>query len=247
MTTLLCVLTLFIGNTISPTHAASLRISPIGLDLPASQRAASFTLANTADEPVNLQLRAFQWRQVNGQDILEPASDLMVSPPAVTVPPNASYTVRVARTTMTPVATELSYRLLIDELPQPSDPRTVAQNVAIILRTSLPVFFSAPKAKADLHWRLWLNGGSLYAEVTNSGDRHAKISGLSVMSEKSDRQQTYSFGSGLNGYVLAGARKRFELALPKGASAMLTPGASVKLTARDSQVDIAETLQLAAP
>ncbi|WP_397475464.1 hypothetical protein [Pusillimonas sp.] len=58
------------------SQAASLRISPIGLDLPATQRAASITLVNNGIEPVNLQLRVFSWSQTNDEDELVPASEL---------------------------------------------------------------------------------------------------------------------------------------------------------------------------
>src|ERR1700744_6110375 len=85
------------ASLVGPAFAASLRISPIGLDLVATQRASSMTLVNTDTDPVNLQIRIFKWSQVNGADVLEPAADMMVSPPAAKVPPGASYTIRVAR------------------------------------------------------------------------------------------------------------------------------------------------------
>lgn len=234
---LLFVFALVIWATAFSVRAASLRISPIGLDLPANERAASLTLVNTGSAPVNLQLRVFQWQQVDNADVLEPTTDLMVSPPAATVPPGASYTVRVARTATSAVVGELSYRLLIDELPRPVDPRTVDQGVSMVLRTSMPVFFAAPQAKAQLTWRLWRDADGLHAEATNHGDRHAKIAGLSV---QDDQRRAFSFGSGLNGYVLAGAQKRFDL--PDRAAGLLVPGQHLTLTARNGALEIHETL-----
>ena len=51
------------------TYATSLRISPVGLDLPLTQRAGAITLFNAGHEPVNLQLRAFAWSQVNNEEL----------------------------------------------------------------------------------------------------------------------------------------------------------------------------------
>jgi fimbrial chaperone protein len=227
-----------------PVSAASLRISPIGLDLVASQRAAALTLVNTDADPVNLQIRIFKWTQVDGQDMLEPASDMMVSPPAAAVPAGASYTVRVARPSTASVQHEQAYRLFIDELPKPVDPRAVGQGVAMVLRTSMPVFVTSPKAVAQLHWRVWQSSDGLHVDVSNDGQRHAKISGLTVQPVDG---APIVFGAGLNGYVLAGTSKSFLL---KSADApnlpSLVPGASVTLTAKNDALSIKEQLSVVA-
>jgi len=222
-------------------QAASLRISPIGLDLPSNQRAGSMTLVNTGGEPVNLQMRVFQWTQDAGEDVLTPTTALTVSPPAATIPPGASYTIRVARPAAAPVEGEQSYRLLIDELPKPIDPRTVDQGVSMVLRTSMPVFIAHPKAMAQLAWRVWRDGQGLHAEVANQGNRHAKITGLSVQTSTG---QTLAFGQGLNGYVLAGSRKRFDL--PADTVPALGAGEPLKLTGNNGPLVIDETLHLEA-
>lgn len=240
-TAVLSLMTLLICISTFSTTAASLRMSPIRFDLPASQRTATLTLVNTGSEPVNLQLRAFNWSQTNGEDVLNPTNDLMVSPPAATVPPGASYTVRIARSTTKPVIGEQSYRLLIDELPKPTDPRTVSQALSIVLRTSIPVFFADPQAKAQLTWQLWRDDNGLHAEVSNNGNRHAQISGLAV---QAGNRPLLPFGSNLNGYVLANSSKRFDL--PVTAATAFKPGETVTLTANNGPLDINETLQVRA-
>lgn len=224
----------------SPADAASLRISPIGLDIPAGEHAASMTLVNTGAEPVNLQLRVFRWTQANGEDVLDPSTDMLVSPPAATIAPGASYTVRVARTTAAPVAAEQSYRVFVDELPKPVDPGTIGQGVSMVLRTSLPVFVVDPKAFAQLSWKVWQDGDGLHAEASNSGLRHAKITGLTV---KPENGAAFVFGEGLNGYVLAGSHKRFDLKLDAKA-ARPAAGTSVQLTAQDGGQAIQESLHV---
>jgi fimbrial chaperone protein len=223
-----------------PATAASLRISPIGIDMPASQRAASMTLVNTGADPVSLQLRIFKWIQANGEEVLEPATDMLVSPPATTIPPGASYTVRIARESNAPVQSELSYRVFIDELPKPVDPRTVGQGVSMVLRTSLPVFVVDSKAFAKLEWKVWQDTSGLHVDATNSGQRHAKITGLTVSPEGG---APLVFGAGLNGYVLAGSHKRFDLKLD-AKTKLLAIGTALKLTAQDDHMPVEESLHV---
>jgi fimbrial chaperone protein len=223
-----------------PSEAASLRISPIGIDMSAAQRAASMTLVNTGADPVNLQLRVFKWTQVRGEEVLEPATDMLISPPAATIPAGASYTVRVARQSAASVQSELSYRVFIDELPKPIDPHTLGQGVAMVLRTSLPVFVVDPNAYAKLSWKVWQDASGVHAEAINSGLRHAKIIGLAVQPEGG---APMVFGAGLNGYVLAGAQKRFDLTLDPKAKALVV-GTAVKLTAHDGGEVIQESVHV---
>jgi len=229
-----------LGVSAQPAEAASLRISPIGIDMPAGQRAASMTLVNTGADPVNLQLRIFKWSQVNGEEVLVPATDMLVSPPATTIPSGASYTVRVARESNAPVQNELSYRLFIDELPKPVDPRTLGQGVSMVLRTSLPVFVVDPKAFAKLNWKVWQDATGLHADATNSGGRHAKITGLTILPAGG---APMVFGAGLNGYVLANSHKRFDLKLDAKAKP-LTLGSVVRLSAKDDNVPVEESVHV---
>jgi fimbrial chaperone protein len=237
----LLMLALGLGAALSqPADAASLRISPIGIDMSAAERAASMTLVNTGADPVNLQLRVFKWTQVRGEEVLEPATDMLISPPAATIPAGASYTVRVARQSISAVQSELSYRVFIDELPKPNDPHTLGQGVAMVLRTSLPVFVVDPNAFAKLTWKVWQDGSGVHAEAVNGGLRHAKIIGLTV---QADGSAPLVFGAGLNGYVLAGAQKRFDLQLDPKAKPLVA-GTVVKLTAHDGSEAVQESVHV---
>ncbi len=219
-------------------QAASLRISPIGIDMPSSQRAAAVTLDNNDSEPVNIQIRIFHWSQANGEDRLEPATDMLVSPPAATVPSGASYTIRVARRAAVPVAGEQSYRLFIDELPKPIDPRTVSRGVSMVLRTSMPVFVADKRAVAKLGWKVWQDVRGVHVQVTNSGQRHARIVGLTFQQPSGP---AIAFGGGISGYVLAGTSKRFDaLVDPKVSLPVLIPGGRGTLTGKDGGLDIKE-------
>lgn len=217
---------------VTPLHAASLRMSPIGLDLTAPEKAGAISLTNTSDEPVNLQVRIFKWSQADGKDVLTETRDVLVSPPATTIKAEETYTLRVVRTSSQPVSGEETYRLVIDELPKPIDPRAPAQGVRMVLRTSMPIFYADKAAIADVKFTSWRSGDKYYIEAVNAGTRHVKLAGITLSSADGE----VSFGSGLNGYVLPGQTMRFESAADTKTS--VKPGAATLTTGKGSSLDL---------
>ena len=119
-------------------HAGSFSISPIRLDLSATARTAALTVRND-DREALVQAEIMLWEQVDGQDRLTPTRDLLVSPAVFTLPPNGSQLVRVAlRSPPADATRELSYRLILQEVPQTASPGFSGLQVA--LRLSVPVF-----------------------------------------------------------------------------------------------------------
>ena len=102
------------------SEAASLRVAPTTISLVAPDAASVLSLRNDDKRPINVQIRVFRWTQVDGVDRLEPARDVVASPPAARLAGGAATTVRIVRVSKAPVSGEESYRLLVDELPDPS-------------------------------------------------------------------------------------------------------------------------------
>lgn len=178
--------------------AASLQVSPTTIEVNAPGATSSVSLVNPTPQQISVQVRVFKWSQVNGQEKLEPTNDLVASPPFVTLPPSANYAVRLVRTAGRPVSGEESYRLVIDELPQPG--RLKAGAITLLLRQSLPVFFEGPDMRpAQVSWSYSKQGGKLLVTAKNDGDRRMRIGSLSLSNGKGS---TVSFGNGLVGYSL---------------------------------------------
>lgn len=223
------------------TMAASLGIAPVGLDLPATTKAETISLANRASSSVTLQLRAYKWQQPDGEDELIETRDVVVSPPSVSIPPGQTYTVRVVRVSTAPITVEESYRLLIDEVPVKADERAVDQGVSMVLRTSLPVFYSPKNAIPDVQWTIWREAGEVYLEGTNNGDRHVKLMdlGLQIGSD------AMIFGHGLTGYILPGATRKFTFNDPNNSiTSRLLIGAPVTVIGRAGAMEIKETINV---
>lgn len=214
--------------------AASLQVSPVSVDLTAPGQTSTVNLRNEGDRPVNVQVRVFSWTQVNGEDKLTPSRDVVASPPAATLQPGTTYTIRIARIAPPLKSGEETYRLLVDQLPEVNI-RRPSSAVDLAIRYSIPVFFAERAAGAELKWNISREGKTLIAEATNVGNRHAKIAGLAVASKAG----TVSFGEGLNGYVLPGSTRRWTVS---AGAQRIQPGASVNVTAKGDDYAVNQTV-----
>jgi fimbrial chaperone protein len=199
-----------LGGTISAASAAALQVEPVLLEMTAPSIAGTLNLRNDADIDVAVQTRVFRWSQSDGHESLEATSDVVVSPPIVTLAPRADYTVRVVRVTKTPLRGEESYRVLVDQLP---DPRGLAKStVNILIRQSIPVFFKALRTiPPGVAWSLRLAGGRLLIGGSNSGDERMRVASLQL---RDAAGTTVSFGNGLAGYVLGRSSMNFIIPNP---------------------------------
>lgn len=176
---------------------AILSLSPVLVDVSAPAQSSTVRVYNDADRPVTLQVRVFRWTQQDGQDVLEPTADVVGSPPFVTLEPGIENLIRVVRIATAPLQGEESYRLVIDQLPDPED---ATGGVGFILRFSIPVFFSATNAPAAAPvWSVVPTEGGYVVTVQNEGGRRLQVSNLTLAS---DSGTPLAEQAGLVGYVL---------------------------------------------
>jgi fimbrial chaperone protein len=179
---------------------STLRVSPVLLDVHAPTAAAAIRIWNDSDRPINVQIRLFRWGQAGGEDQLEPTADVAVSPPLTTLQPGSENVVRVVRTSKAPVAREESYRLIVDELPDPA--RRRPGTVALAMRYSIPVFFAPPGAPdPQVSWSVASRPDGLLVTAHNGGGSRLRIADLVL--REGDRAVAQQ--GGLVGYVLAGS------------------------------------------
>jgi len=223
--TFAALVTAFLVSFSATPQAASLQVSPVSVEVPAPGAAATITLRNDGGEPLNAQIRVFRWFQVNGEEKLEPTNDVVASPPTASLAPRTDYTVRLVRVSKRPVSQGETYRLFVDELPNPKTRRN--QVITLVMRYSIPVFFYPPDvAKPQLAWSVEQRGGRVYVSATNGGDRHVRISALKL---RDGNGTTAAFGNGLTGYVLGRSTMRWEA---PGNTPRLGIGTSVVITAQ---------------
>ncbi|WP_162932263.1 fimbrial biogenesis chaperone [Solimonas sp. K1W22B-7] len=146
--------------------AAGLSVTPISLEFTSAAPAQALWLSNTGDAPIDAQLRAYAWNQDEGKDRLLPTRDLVLSPPMIALQPGQKQLVRVIRTAATGPR-ESSYRILVDELP---DPAKLQQGLHFVMQFSIPVFADTGTAAAPaLEWRLAREGDKLKLITDNKG------------------------------------------------------------------------------
>jgi fimbrial chaperone protein len=199
---------------IAPASAGTISVSPVLLDVVTQNDAAtSLTIANKGAAPANVQIRIFSWKQVSGRDVLEPTTDVVISPPMVRLAPGAEQLVRAVRLSKKPVQGEEAYRLLVDELP--SRPRGEATSVSLVVRQSIPLFFRSPSAiTRQLIFSVRRDQKSTDLTGQNTGEIRQRVTELKVL----DQTGALNFSRpGLAGYVLG--KSSYFWSVPK-----LSPG-----------------------
>jgi len=167
------------GNSL----AGSFSISPVRVFLEPRDRAVALTIVNGADTEVVLQADVLHWSQDGaGQDRLEPSDDVIVSPPILKVPPQGRQVVRLARLVMPDPQRQLTYRLLLREVPDTSRATQPGASLPIALALSIPIFLSPTGAQSDVRCEMHA-GQPLEIACRNHGRAHAQVRELSVQRE----------------------------------------------------------------
>ena len=219
----------------SGVMASGLQVSPISLSLQARENASGLTLSNSSDEVINAQVRVYQWSQDEKGDQLTPSRGLLASPPMIELKPGDKQLVRIIRAKSPPQgsgAAEDTYRVFVNELPRKSIEQKSGLQFA--MSYSLPVFVQpvdVVKTSPQLQWSTHLqpDGKETKLRVSNSGNGHAQLAGLSVIDAAGN---SVNIHQGLLGYVLPGATMNWTLkALPSA----LTSGSKFKVMINGTQ------------
>ncbi len=191
-----------------PAHAGTFSISPIRVDLGSGAKTGVVTVRNEEPADVVVQATVVQWEQEAGTDKLTPTQDLLVSPAVFTLTPKGSQLVRVALRRDADPKRELSYRLLLQEVPQTAKPDFTGLTVA--LQISLPVWV-APRvnARPDMHWSAAQTpDGLLSITARNDGDAHFRV--VSFKAEPADGSAP-AIEQSIATYLLPGQTKAWVL------------------------------------
>jgi len=165
---------------VSVANAGSFTVDPVRLSLSATQSVAAVTVKNIGEEATVVQMETSNWTQHDGQDVLEPTSEILATPPILTIPPGASRIVRVGLRRPADPQRELIYRLFLREIPPP---QPVAQGLRVALLISMPVFVTPPRiAGPQVEWRaLRLRDGNIRLQARNTGRSHIQLGQLQLV------------------------------------------------------------------
>lgn len=202
-------------------------VTPVRLYMTPRDRAIAVTLTNEGDTTVVLQADINTWSQKpDGTDELVLTEDLILAPPIIKLAPKARQVVRLARLTPADAGRQLTYRMIIREVPE-ALPATGIQ-VPIALALSLPVFITPPAAKRQMECSTSrADAQALNLRCSNTGTAYAQIREAVVM--RGD-QALAQFEGG--SYILPGASKSVSL---KGEKPVLAGQAQLVITFDDGK------------
>lgn len=191
-----------------PASAGSFSISPLRVDLSRTTPTAALTVRNEGDGEVVVQVETLQWSQADGQDVLDPTRDLIVSPAVFTLPAQGTQLVRVALRRDPDARRELSYRMVVQEVPPAPGPDFTGLQVS--LRMSLPVFVAAlAPSPARLEWSAAREpDGALAVSARNPSDTHARVLSFSVVPATGSAA---ALEQPVAAYLLPGQSRRWRL------------------------------------
>ena len=228
-----------LGAATAVRAASSIMIWPVDPLIEDGQRATALWLENRGNTNASLQIRVLRWSQNGAQDNYAEQEQVIASPPLAVIPAGQRQLVRLMNTAPVPDGQEVSYRILVDELPDAENPGDRAQpatgsnaiGVKLQIRYSLPLFVHgkglwtrpnparardpATAARPALQWRTVQEGQAHYLAIRNTGNAHARLTQVQWVGAAAP----VAINPGLLGYVLPGAEMRWLLPAPPPAGA----------------------------
>jgi fimbrial chaperone protein len=189
----------------------NVEISPTTLNLQGPGSTTTCAVFNNGGIQTSSQIRLRQWSQYQGQDVLAQTADVVASPPFVTLDPGMHQLVRVANLTAQPAASEMCYRLLLNELPSVGN--LTGSGITVLMAFSLPVFVAGADAQPPQLTATFTQNTDARPtlRLTNTGDIHARLTNVSYVIAG---RQLFNL-PGLVGYVLPHATRDIVLPLPQ--------------------------------
>lgn len=192
--------------SMSNLFAASFNVKPTRIfvqTLPQS----SLSVKNQGDTEVIIQAELIKWTQARGVDVYAPARDVIISPPFFKIPPGETQIVRVHSLLTDAVNQERTYRVILQELPNPN-PLPGKHAIATILRMSVPIFILPETVnEPQLAWKVSRTEKGLLIRAKNTSNSHIQLTSLKLV----DDDGRALFNQKIFVYILAGQSYTWSL------------------------------------
>jgi fimbrial chaperone protein len=204
---------LLAAGGVQTAAAATFTVTPVRIYMKPQDRAVAVTITNDGNDPVVLQADLYVWAQKpDGSDDLSLTEDLILSPPIIKLGAKSRQVVRLARLVPADAGRELTYRLIVREIPEAAAARGNVQ-VQVALALSMPVFITPRPAKREVACEASrAEGSALNVACENRGSAYAQVREVLV---KQGEEPLGRFEGGA--YILPGARKVLPVKLERAA------------------------------
>ena len=194
--------------SIPMAHAGVFSVSPVRIYMKPRDRAVAVSLVNEGDTEVALQADVNEWQQTSdGNDELRLTDDIVLAPPIIKLAPQARQVVRLALLKPADASRQLTYRLIVREVPGATAPKENMIQVPISLALSIPVFITPPSAQRSVACdALSVSAPMLSVSCTNTGTAYAQVRELLV---RRGARVLARFEGGM--YILPGGRKSLQM------------------------------------
>lgn len=199
----------FAGIAALPGHASEFAVSPVRAELRAGALSETITVSNRGGNTIRVGVKVMEWTQdAQGKDVYTDSTELVYFPRQMELEPNSKRLVRVG-VKAAAGATERTFRMFIEELPEPAADPARAQ-VGVYFRFGVPIFLTpaAPRVLPEIGEPTLANG-KLSLLVKNAGNQHFRVNKVTV-------EDGAGFSRDIGGwYTLAGAQRTYTLDLPR--------------------------------
>jgi fimbrial chaperone protein len=194
----------FAGNA----WAGMFSVTPVRIYMTPRDKAVAVTVTNEGDTEVVLQADLNEWRQLpDGTDEQVPTEDLILSPPIVKLAPNTRQVIRLALLRPADASRQLTYRMILREVPEalPNVDKTI--QVPISLALSMPVFITPVLARRDVSCKATrASEQTVNVTCSNTGTAYAQVREV-LLKRGEVTLARFEGGS----YILPGAQKIITL------------------------------------
>ncbi|MCD6078809.1 MAG: csuC [Ramlibacter sp.] len=192
----------------APAIGSDFSVSPVRVELRQGALSETITVANHAPGRLRVSAKLMEWTQdEQGNDVYKDSGEIVYFPRQLEVEAAGRRLIRVG--SKSPAGpTERTYRLFIEEQPEPAAEGRAAQ-IAVYLRFGVPIFLppAVPRVQADIG-EPTLDKGKLSLQVRNGGNQHFRLVRIAVSDGASYEQEVAGW------YSLAGTQKTYTLDIP---------------------------------
>jgi fimbrial chaperone protein len=191
-------------------QAGSFSVSPVRIFMEMRERATGVTIINEGETDLVMQAELFEWKQKpDGTDELLPTQDLVLAPPILKLAKGGRQTVRLANLRPPLPGEQLTYRLMVREIPEALAPDPSGVKIQVALAFSLPIFITPPDAKRALTCGLSRSSPTaVRATCENRGHAYAQPASMTLTTPSGNTLLTSEIKGG---YILPNVTRNFEL------------------------------------
>lgn len=205
-------------------QAGSFSVSPVRIYMESRERATGVTIVNEGDTDLVMQAELFEWKQKpDGSDQLLPTQDLVLAPPILKLAKGSRQVVRLANLRPPVPGEQLTYRLIVREVPEALVRTRPGVQVQVALAFSLPIFITPPNAKREMTCSgARVTATAIRATCENRGHAYAQPTQITLTTPGGN---TLLSSEIKGGYILPGVTRSFDVA----SDGTRIPGGPVKL------------------